>query len=92
MVKENLNFTNGFTFLYLPKNTHISIDKSNIIMFESREYFWLHRCYESWTERKFDNYNMALTMIDILFEKHLINEATYNNIVKKNKYKIPYSA
>ena len=40
-----------------------------------------------WTRniQKFDNHDMALMLIDILYSRKLINEPTYRKILKKNK-------
>ena len=40
--------------------------------------------------RQIDNEYAALVLIKILFEKGLINKATYNNI--QNNYKLPETA
>jgi len=36
-----------------------------------------------WRRQKFDNHNMALMLIEILYSKNQINEATYRKIMKK---------
>lgn len=84
MVKENqaVETCVKYSYLYLPveKTNYIKID--GIIYFKSREQHW----FWSWKNRKFDNQNMALIMIEILHEKQCINEATYNQIMKNNHY------
>lgn len=37
-----------------------------------------------WGKYRLSNYNMALILIEILYEKNLINEATYKSIMKKS--------
>lgn len=70
------------SLLYIPSNDTINIDFCNIIYFKSKAEHWLW----VWNSRKFDNHNMALTMIEILYEKQMINEATYYKIMKSNHY------
>ena len=41
-----------------------------------------------WRRNKFDNHNMALMLIEILYRRNQINEATYQKIMKKYQEKI----
>ena len=36
-----------------------------------------------WRRHKFDNHNMALMLIEILYQRNQLNEATYRKIMKK---------
>lgn len=36
-----------------------------------------------WRRHKFDNHNMALMLVEILYSRNQINEATYRKIMKK---------
>ena len=39
-----------------------------------------------WRPRKFNNHDMALMLVNILYRRKQINEATYNKIM--NRYKV----
>ncbi len=76
-----------YSYLYLPVMNIIYLEADGIIYFKSKEQHW----FWSWKNRKFDNRNMALKLIEILYEKQFINEATYNQIMKNNHYINQYS-
>lgn len=38
-----------------------------------------------WKNQHFDNHNMALMLIEVLYEKGMINEDTYRAIMRKNQ-------
>ena len=40
--------------------------------------------FPKWTDQKFNNFNMALMLVEIMFEKGLVNDATYSAIRKKH--------
>lgn len=72
---------------YFASNIEIQLDKNDI----SFEYPIKQYRYNPW-QRNFNNYNMALVMVEILHEKQLINDATYKKIMKNNQYLNYYSA
>lgn len=59
------------------KNFKIPTIRNCIIYSVGADDFWM------WKPRKFNNYDMALMLIDILYSRELINEATYRKIIKK---------
>lgn len=76
-------FVNGmYSCLYLSSVKMIHSNTNTLIYVQTKEEHW----YWVWKNRKFDNYNMALVLIEILYEKQLINDATYNKIMKSNHY------
>ncbi len=60
------------------KNIKIPPMKNYIIYAVCADDLWM------WNPRKFNNHDMALMLIDILYSRNLINEATYRKIIKKN--------
>ncbi len=57
-------------------STRIPVLKKDIIFSISRNE-WM------WRRHKFDNHNMALMLVEILYSRNQINEATYRKIMKK---------
>lgn len=60
-------------------NMKWAIYKSDVILYVSKHDFVF------WKNQQFDNHNMALMLIEILYEKGMINEDTYRAIMRKNQ-------
>lgn len=56
--------------------TKIPVLKKDVIFYISRNE-WM------WRRHKFDNHNMALMLVEILYSRNQINEATYRKIMRK---------
>lgn len=53
--------------------------KSDVILYVSKQDFVF------WKNQQFDNHNMALMLIEVLYEKGMVNEDTYRAIMRKNQ-------
>lgn len=51
--------------------------KSDVILYVSKQDFVF------WKNQQFDNHNMALMLVEILYSRNQINEATYRKIMRK---------
>lgn len=59
--------------------TKVPIMKKDIIIYVPRN-GWM------WRKHKYDNHNMALMLIDILYRRNQINEPTYRKIMNKYQF------
>ena len=56
--------------------------KEEVFFYIRVEDFWLYQ----WKKRQYNNHNMALMLIDILYSRKMLNEATYRKIMQKHSY------
>ena len=66
-------------FPYAVLDNKLVVRKSEVIFFQSKHILLLEET------RKYDNHNMALMLIEMLYEKGMVNEATYRTIMSKNR-------
>lgn len=64
-------------YVYLEKPIK-RIKMEGIIYYQTRNQMWF------WNRKYYDNHDMAIMLIDILYQRNLINEATYRKITNKN--------
>ena len=57
-----------------------------IILVKMDSSLWL------WNQKRYDSHEMALMLVDILYQKKMINEATYRNIMNASKTRLRRTA
>lgn len=62
---------------------YISVVSTRIPVLKKDIIFYIPRNQWMWRRHKFDNHNMALMLIEVLYSRNQINEATYRKIMKK---------
>ena len=72
---------------YLLKITRrIPMKKSDVIFCLLRNELWI------WNRKQYNSHEMVLMLIEILYHKKMINEATYNNIMNAGKARLRRTA
>ena len=72
---------------YLLKITkRIPMTKRDIIFHILNDELWI------WNRKQYNSQDMALMLIEILYQKKMINEATYNNIMNAGKARLRRTA
>lgn len=56
--------------------------REDVLLYVRKEDFWLYQQ----KRKRFNNHNMALMLIDILHSRKLVNDVTYTNIMRRNRY------
>lgn len=60
--------------------------KRDVIFYLIKDELWI------WKRKQYNSHDMALMLIEILYQKKMINEATYNNIMNAGKARLRRTA
>ncbi len=69
----------AYSFYIYYTGTVVVPRRGGIVLCVRKEEFWLYQQ----KRKRFNNHNMALMLVEILYSKNQINEATYRKIMRK---------